>query len=231
MLWAKEAQRNGLRTFSLPTFETRPIRSYALTHALQSLNSFDWLVLTSGNAATYLSKTKKWNVVRKRAPRVAVVGLETRREAMRVGLRVTFAPQTATASSLGLELPRCVGKKILILRSKIASKELSRVLRARGAFVTDIAMYDTHLLRGHNTRLERHVDRDNVGSIVFASPSAIQGYMKRVSRVGLKYSRTLPVVVIGTTTEKAAKKARFKDVHVARPFTFEGIIRTLQKLL
>jgi len=62
---------------------------------------------------------------------------------------------------------------------------------------------------------------------VFASPSAVEAFAQWAG----ERSRGIPVVVIGPTTEAAARAARFDVRGVAAPSTAEGLVAAAERAL
>ena len=220
----------GVRTHAIATFETIPRASRALEKALCDAETFDWLVLTSSTSVRILAARRDWNVLHTRIPRVAVVGATTAKVAREAGMKVGFVPSDADGLALAKGLLDAYSKKVLLLRAKIGSDQVVETLTERGAHVTDIALYDTKILKGRDARLEKILADKRAKSIMFASPSAVRGFSGRISKSALKYSQTLPVLAIGLATAETARKSGFKNVAIPRPFTLRKIVRTLHTL-
>ena len=228
--WATALEEAGFRVFSAPMIHTTPVPLTApISVALSCLGSFDWLVLTSARAvAAIQALAAEGGISLDRVPPVATVGSHTASVAERAGWLVKFQAQPATAEALGAGLAPVNEQKILLARTDIAGSELPDHLRIRGATVTDLAVYTTQSLTRRNDRLEELVRDRQVGSVVFASTSAIAGFQRSLSPAMLERVRFMtPVVALGHPTAYAAATAGFRHVNVAAEPNAKGVIAAL----
>jgi uroporphyrinogen-III synthase len=167
-----------------------------------ALELFDWVVVTSPRAVAPLPSPRK-------PPRWAVVGSASARELARHGVDADFIPSRQDGATLGRELPDVTGRRVLLPRTDAAAAELPRILRRRGAQVTELVVYRTHTgPESSRLRLKAALAR-GVAVAVFASPSAVAGFIR------LAGSPAVPAVVIGSSTEREARRYKFRVVSKA----------------
>jgi uroporphyrinogen-III synthase len=166
--------KGGLRVHAVPTVATEEVApGGALDAAARQLASYDWVVLTSVQAAAVLAAAVRRTTAggRFRAgpgtgagatgeadnalgavgaggprPRYAAVGPATARALAAHGAVVAVQPPDATGASLAQALQgvgELAGCRVLLPRASAATAELPGVLRASGAEVHEVVAYRT----------------------------------------------------------------------------------------
>ena len=106
---------------------------------LAELTGYDWAIFTSPNGVTVFFDAL--NALGKDARvfglvRIAALGDKTAASLERYGIKADFVPTVFTGHELGIQLAALANlheKKVLLLRSELASKELVEVLQQAGA--------------------------------------------------------------------------------------------------
>jgi uroporphyrinogen-III synthase len=211
-----------------------PEDTAALDEAIRNLleGAFDWLTLTSGNAAVALAARLRALGLERSMPegaRIGVVGEATRRAALEeLGIEPDFVAPEATGASLGESLPAGPGERVLAPGSDIARTELRDALERWGLDVTPIVAYRT--VRGTGgVDLPRLLRAVEVDAVAFTSPSAVAGCRLRLEREGGSWPLPAGVVVacIGPTTAAAAEE---QGLSPHFPETEHGLERMLDAL-
>ena len=218
----------GARVLELPGIEVRgPSDQAPLDAALRVLPSFDWVVFTSANAvkavAERLASLRLPGDFAVPPPAVAVVGPATARavgEAFpRSAVAIVPESETRAAGLLEVFLRQGVGgRRLLLPSSSRARGELVDGLRAAGAEVVAVEAYQT----ASPPELPRLLEQCLAAGpdlFVFASPSAVENL---VSLAGRRL-RGRAAVVIGPTTEEAARAAGFDVRAVASETSTAGL--------
>ena len=136
----------GAEPVEVPVLEIRPPGSFEpLDAALRQLDSYDWLILTSANAARALAERAAALGIALAQParlKVAAIGEATAAAVRKAGLQVAFVPEAYVAESLveGLQA-RAAGMKILLVRAAVARDVIPGALRAAGAEVDVVDAY------------------------------------------------------------------------------------------
>ncbi|MGE3073237.1 MAG: uroporphyrinogen-III C-methyltransferase [Dehalococcoidia bacterium] len=122
------------------------------------VDSFFEALLSGGKDARALSTTK-----------IATVGAATAAAAERHGVLADFSPSVANAETLAAELPRVHGARILIPAGSLSDDRLGDALRARGAHIEKVRVYETVPLKLEPEVAGRVLAAD---AITFASASS-----------------------------------------------------------
>jgi uroporphyrinogen III methyltransferase/synthase len=219
----------GATVIEVPTLELAPPEnSAALDRALGRLHRYDWLVFTSGNAVRALGlRLHELGIEASavgRALPVATVGAATSEVFHETfpGAQVSLEPSTAFHAEALLSCfaaRGCAGQRFLLPTSDRARDLLPRGLAALGGEVEAVVAYRTVIPEGLAERLADGL-RDGVDLAVFASPSAVAGFLAALG----ERAKGLPCAVIGPVTEQAARAAELGVRVVASTSTAEGLV-------
>jgi uroporphyrinogen-III synthase len=204
-----------------------------LDNALRRLADYDWLVFTSANAVT-ATADRLGDLAQapgSARPRIASVGSATSDAIAKrwPGAALALAPASNFSAEGLLSAFRTLrenpGLRCLLPLADRARDTLRNGLRDLGYLVDDVTAYRTITPPGLQATLERALETVDLG--VFASPSAVEGF---VDALGDR-SRELAVVVIGPTTDHAARLAGLDVRAVATPSTVSGLIDATVRVL
>ncbi|PYX54700.1 MAG: hypothetical protein DMG76_20840 [Acidobacteria bacterium] len=203
-----ELRKQGAHVIEIPFIEIRQPRSFKpLDKALKSLGEYDWLILTSVNGVEAMwerlgklkggraglgeghdfrrAQSRKQNTPlpaetsRSKRLRVAAIGPATKRAIEQRGIKVEVVPREYVAESVVRSLRRRVkGKRVLLIRAKIARDVIPRELRQAGAHVDVVEAYETVVPRSSRSRLRgalKNSRRPNV--ITFTSSSTVRNFV------------------------------------------------------
>lgn len=222
-------RRLGFRPVSVETVEfLGPSDWSRVDEALRHSGRFDWVVLTSARGAgAFARRVRKLALTRKDGlPKIAAVGEMTAGRLVKEGFHVGFVPSKYLTVSLGRELPRRAGNRVLLLRAEGASEEITRALRKRRFEVTSVPIYRTRLVQ--TPFRGRNVGRADVA--LLGSPSEVSGLVRRLPPAALRDLRTKAVAAcIGPVTARAAREAGFKRVLSPRLHTFDALLREVKR--
>ncbi len=215
-------RERGLTVHHWPTVRTAPPTDVApLDAALRSLESFDWVVVTSRRVADVLAER---GVAAPTAPSVAAVGAATARALEEIGWRVDLVPETQTGEALvtALIARGMDGARVLFPASNIARDVVPEGLTAAGAEVHGVVAYRTEPAPVDREACRRLLAGGGVGLITFTSPSTVRNLEAALGPELMTAARRVPAIVIGPTTAEAARSAGFEAV-VAEPHSLEGL--------
>ena len=174
-----ELESRGYRVIAVPTVATR-----ATEVEWPDLAWFDWIVVTSAAGVAVLPEHP-------RGPRWAAVGEATARALRQHGVEVDVVPGESNGRALGEAIPDVDGKRVALVRASKADPDLPTTLTARGAIVDDITAYETVEGPAESAPALHRALQEDLAAVVFASGSAVRGYVK------LGGEATLPAVTIG----------------------------------
>ena len=219
----------GATVLEAPTIDVVPPDDFGpLDAALRGLAAFDWVLFTSANAVRFVAD-------RMRAVEVDPKDLSTRRIGS-VGPATTRAlnecfpgihPPIEPAADFRAEgladaLRDLRGLRVLLPTSDRARDALPKALCAQGARVEVVLAYKTVTSGETQDQLAAWLDL-GVDLAVFASPSAVQGFVDALG----ERARGVPAAVIGPVTELAARGAGLEVRAVASPSTTEGLVSAI----
>jgi uroporphyrinogen-III synthase len=210
----------GAEVVHVPLIEIAdaPDGGEALTAALDRIDTFDWLVVTSRHGAERVAHAARESPIR-----LAAVGTATAAVlAERSGRPIELVPSVQLATALVDAFPD--GQwSVLVAQADRAADTIVAGLRRRGCDVVVCAAYSTRLRMPSDAERARALGAD---AVAFASGSAVESWVEAIGTC------TPPIVcVIGPTTESAATRSRLKVSAVAADHTVEGLARVLTELL
>lgn len=221
----------GARVRDFPAISiSSPSSLKKLDDAISTLEKFDWIVFTSSNGVEMFFERlerKRGNLISslklKMKPRFACVGPSTLRALTKLGLRCSALPNKYLTAELGRVLAKMniAGKNILLARAEISNKEIVRIIRRSGAYLTEVAVYRT--VSGNR---RRPPDLGDVTDLTLTSPSTLDGLLLSIKAEDIN-TRGIRVHCIGPVTAKHARLHNLKISTVASTHTIDGLINTI----
>lgn len=226
-------ERLGYRVIAYPCVQTSAtILDREQRQILRQIASYDWILFTSKKGVHFfLRAIQELGVDRKTisAVKIGAVGPITAAEAEKHGLRVTYIPQRFTTQELGRTLQDVAGKSILMPRADIANRNLQVQLERKGAMVINIPIYHTSLPKSDENQFKLLLQKKERFSILFASPSAVNGFMKKNGHSAMrKQILQMQVLSIGPVTSQSARNYGFTHIRTADTHTIKGILSLLK---
>lgn len=203
----------GAEVVELPCIAVRRIEA-----KLPDLSSFDWLGFTSVTGVEAFFKqlcADKRDIRTIGSAKLAAIGPATAKALEERGLRVDLMPEIYDGAHLAAALA-AMGGRILMLRAKEGSEELTEVLRSSGADFAETALYETSYERPEV--LPRAAD-----AAIFTSASTVRGFCAVMPPDAIKTA-----CCIGAQTAAEAGCAGFKNVITAPKATLESLVNTLE---
>jgi uroporphyrinogen-III synthase/uroporphyrinogen III methyltransferase/synthase len=198
-------RRHGLEPVPCPVLShLAPQDPGALHRALERLEEYDWIVVTSARTVEVLVRTRAPRPLPER-PRWAAVGAATAAALARHGIRAEIVPHEGGAGPLVAALEGAnawPGRKVLVPRAAQGRPETAAALRGFGAQVTEVAAYRTEPRPPEEIRAAWTAS-DPQG-VVFASPSAVHALVDAVGAPAV--AGVTAVVAIGATTAEALRR-------------------------
>ncbi len=232
---------DGLRVLGtipveVPVLEIQPPVSYApLDAALRDLASYDWLILTSANAARSIAgRAADIGIVLsgEASLMVAAVGPATAKEAEAVGLAVALMPESAVAESLVAALAdRARGKRVLLARAAIARDVIPDALRTAGAVVDVVDAY-RNVLPAAAPGLLRTALEQPIDAATFTSSSSVTHLAEAAQFASIAFPLAgVPAISIGPITSETLREMGWPPVAEADPHDIPGLIDAVMSAL
>jgi uroporphyrinogen-III synthase len=252
---SRELRKLGAAVLEIPFIEIRKPRSFKpLDSALQDLDGYDWLILTSVNGVEAmwerLSTLKPANVreghgfsraikgrvqnpalsAEGRRLRVAAIGPATKKAIEQRGVTVDIVPKEYIAESVVRSLRRRVkGKRVLLVRAKVARDVIPNELRKAGAQVDAVEAYETVVPQSSRMRLRNALEnpRRRPHVITFTSSSTVRNFVtllgsREASLEGIRLAS------IGPVTSSTLRDLGLRVDVAAKEFTIPGLVGAIR---
>ena len=194
--------------------------------ALDRVATFDWVVLTSANAARAFADVWERRG-RPPLPRVAAVGPVTAGVARSAGLTVDAQARTFRGRAIPAALGEPAGRTVLLPRSDLGRDETTEALVAAGARVEDVIFYRTGTASPDRQALS--VLDDGIDVLTFFSPSAVRAFVALLGEDARRLAAGATVACIGPVTADAARAAGLTVSVQPATFTGEALVRALEE--
>ena len=238
----------GAQVLEIPFIEVRPPRSFRpLDTALKNLPTYDWLILTSVNGVDAMWKrmqklgtdnrqlrTENWELRTGSPLHIAAIGPATQKAIEQRGIQVDIVPKEYVAESVVRALKNKVqGKRVLLVRSKVARDVIPNELRRAGAHVDVVEAYETVVPQSSRTRLRAALSnpRRRPHLVTFTSSSTVRNFVDLIgSRTAKSRARLLGGILmssIGPVTSSTLRDLGLPVDIAAKEFTIPGLIAAI----
>jgi uroporphyrinogen III methyltransferase/synthase len=210
--FAETLERYGAEVVLFPTIETVPVASYArLDAALEQLAQYHWLLFTSVNGVKFFAERLAAcgkSVAELRHLKVATIGPETARAVHALSLQVQAVPEEYRAEALVTVLGDVRSQRVLLPRAAEAREILPKELRALGAQVDEIAVYETRRPQTAETEKVRTLlAAAQVDMVTFTSSSTVRNFVAAFPEENLsKLLQTTRIGCIGPITADTVRE-------------------------
>jgi uroporphyrinogen-III synthase len=224
----------GARVIEIPFIEICKPQSFApMDAALKSLKNYDWLILTSANGVEAMwNRLRRLRITRGQLKhlQIAAIGPATKRAIVKHGLKVKMVPEEYVAESVVKGLKDKVnGKRVLLVRAKVARDVIPDSLRKAGAQVEVVEAYETVVPEKSKTRLralmKKKDERPQV--VTFTSSSTVRNFVELLGRPQANALKNIQFASIGPVTSATLKEFGLPVSIEAREFTMGGLIRAI----
>jgi uroporphyrinogen-III synthase len=267
-----ELRKRGAQVIEIPFIEIRKPKSFQpLDAALKNLRTYDWLILTSVNGVESMwermrktgeghgfrgtaGTSKSTSDLAAEGPllRVAAIGPATQKAIEQRAIRVDVVPKQYVAESVVRSLKRRVqGKRVLLVRAKVARDVIPHELRKAGAHVDVVEAYETVVPQSSRARLsvalKNPKKRPHV--ITFTSSSTVRNFVAlldspKVTARGLASRRPdarayakptlsslegIRLASIGPVTSSTLRELGLRVDIQAKEFTIPGLVKAISQ--
>jgi len=239
----------GASVIEIPFIQIRKPRSFRpLDSALKNLRTYDWLILTSVNGVEAMwERMGKLRLTLEdlKGVRVAAIGPATKKAIELRGAKVDVVPNEYVAESVVRSLRKRVkGRRVLLVRAKVARDVIPNALRKAGANVDVVEAYETVVPQSSRARLHavlRHPTR-RPHLITFTSSSTVRNFVGLLgSPAAARKLQTVPrrkgqlpaganpicFASIGPVTSATLREFSLKSNVEAREFTIPGLVEAI----
>ena len=248
---SRELGKLGAEVLEIPFIEIRRPRSFKpLDVALRNLDRYDWLILTSVNGVEAMwERLRKLRLTKNNFSnlQVAAIGPATQQALEQRGIEVGVVPKEYVAESVVRSLRRRVkGKRVLLVRAKVARDVIPRELRHAGARVDVVEAYETIVPRTSGkllrAALKNPARRPHVAT--FTSSSTVRNFVALLGSPGVAqpphtfrgqehrrhiHLDGIRVASIGPVTSSTLRKLHVGVDIQARQFTITGLVEAITR--
>lgn len=230
---AGRLRRQGAIVLSVPSIAIRPPRSFRpLDRALRNAGRYDWLILTSVNGVQAMfSRLRRQRISARRLRhlKVAAIGPATRAAVERRGLRVHVMPEEYVAESVVRALRRRVkGKRVLLVRARVARDVLPTALRRAGAKVEVLEAYQTIVPPKSRRLLGDALRSHRPDWVTFTSSSTARNFALLVGTGRVRWAlQGIRVASIGPVTSKTLRDLGVRVNVQARSYSIPGLVAAI----
>jgi uroporphyrinogen-III synthase len=236
-----ELRQRGADVIEIPFIEIRKPKSFQpLDTALKSLSSYDWLILTSVNGVKAMWSRMEKLRLPKATPsdlRISAIGPATKKAIEQRGTRVDVVPKEYVAESVVRNLRSKVkGKRVLLVRAKVARDVIPNELRKAGAQVDVVEAYETIVPQSSRQRLRAALGnpKHRPHVVTFTSSSTVRNFVELLgSRPGEKKGKSRPglegirMASIGPVTSATLRELGLPVDISAKEFTIPGLVEAV----
>jgi uroporphyrinogen-III synthase len=257
-----ELRKLGAQVMEIPFIEIRKPKSFrSLDTALQRLNTYDWLILTSVNGVEAMwdrMKSRREGRDFSRAIKatkreealaaagnihIAAIGPATKKAIEQRGMQVDVVPKEYVAESVVKSLKGKVkGKRVLLVRAKVARDVIPNELRKAGAHVDVVEAYETVVPQSSRRLLHVALKNSRPHVVTFTSSSTVRNFvelLKGPTAGGTRGVRLLPnrhkdlagmkMASIGPVTSSTLREFGLLVDISAKQFTIPGLVEAIVK--
>jgi uroporphyrinogen-III synthase len=229
---ARQLETLGATALTVPAIEIVPPASFeVLDHALEQLDTYDWLIFTSANAVEVFVRRRIHGLLPKS---VAVIGPATAKAVEAAGLTVNLLPARYMAESLAEAItPHVAGRRVLLIRAEEARDVLPDALAQAGAEVTVAAAYRNQLpLESVSVIKEMFSSSETVPhAIMFTSASTVRNLLSLMEAAEVPLSPSIVFASIGPITSAALREQGLEPTFEASEATLPALVQAISDRL
>jgi uroporphyrinogen-III synthase len=231
---ADELRALGAEVIEIPAIEIRPPSSYAaLDLAIHAAEDYDWLILTSVNGvkALFSRLAQLGSGIEKLLHlNIAAIGPATRAAIEQEGLPVDVMPDDYVAESVVESLRDSVrGKRVLLVRAKVARDVIPAQLRDAGATVDVVEAYETAVPEESRAKLQELLatPAQRPTAVTFTSSSTARNFLELLREENTKLLNGITLASIGPVTSETLEEIGLRVDVEAEEYTIPGLARAL----
>ncbi len=225
----------GAQVFEIPTIKIEYLVNEETLKKLKNLSHYDWLIFTSENGVSaFMHALSRLNLdIRSIAQhKIAVIGPGTESALRKYFVKPDLMPEKDYTQEGLLSAFSSVdvkGKKMLLIRAKIARDVLPKGLSELGAIPEILPIYETKLPEESKEKLISILNQ-GVDVITFTSSSTVENFFKLLEgNLEGNHAKLLNVLfaVIGPITANTLRQYGYEPQIVAQENTIPGLVSAI----
>jgi uroporphyrinogen III methyltransferase/synthase len=224
-------EQSGAKVILFPTIEfTTPGTFSLIDKKISHLKEYDYLVFTSVHGVkTFLSRMRKLKKDLRSLSGIKIAALgEMTAQALREQLLYPeVVPAVFTSRHLADKFKEegVKGKRLLLVRSELASDILPEKLRRMGAGVDEVSSYTVRKPRVNPDKIKQLFKKQEIDLITFTSPSTFTNFISMMKGEPVtKLLKGVKIAAIGPVTKKEITAQGIKVAVTASHHTVPGLV-------
>ena len=227
----------GAEIIEFHTVKIVPPESWdELDRAIESIRSYDWLLLTSGNGVHYFFRRlfeKGTDIRELKGIKICAIGSKTASMINKFGIHVDLVPEKFRAEGLIQSFEAHYGKtglknvRFLLPRAEKAREVFPDRIRELGGAIDVPAAYRAVKPEIHGRRLKRFFKEGKITIATFTSAATFNNFMEMMGEDAGALLQDVAISVIGPVTAQAIEKAGLKVSIMPEEATIEAMVNEI----
>ena len=218
----------GAEVLQFPTIAISPMKDWAaVDDAIRRLQEYEWLIFTSVNGVRFFRGRMQALGRDARAfagLRIAAIGPATADAVRGMGIEPDFVPDTYVAESVAEGLMTRGIRSALLPRAREAREVLPERLRAFGAKVDVVPVYEAvPSAEGREAVLEA-LENGRLDCVTFGSSSTVRNFFAAIPPEKVRLHPEVKLAAIGPVTAQTLRKEGFDPDIVPGEFTVPALV-------
>ena len=231
--------KRGARVIELPTIEITPPESFdPLDAALKTINSYQWLIVTSANTVRAIRERLKVLQLDHSVfenTKIVAIGAATGAAVEGAGLAVDILPDQAIGESVVDSLRDKVrGQRILLARASIARDVIPAELAIAGAKVDIVEAYKTTVPSDSVMKMHDNFAPDvkPPDAVTFTSSSTVQNFFRLLGEAEIaSIPKGVSALSIGPVTSATLREHGWEPAAEAAQSDVSGLVEAAVRAL
>jgi uroporphyrinogen III methyltransferase/synthase len=221
-----------------------------LDKAIDKINSYDWLILTSVNGVKFFFNRffeKDRDIRDLKGVKICTVGSKTASAIRKYGIKVDLIPEKFNAEGLVEAFVKenrkqkidniyqtseesstlLKGLRILLPRAETAREVFPQKVRELGGEIDVVTAYKTVKPEVHGKRLKRFLREGKISIATFTSAATFNNFMDIMGEDASDLLKDVTIAVIGPITAKAVEKAGLTVSIMPEEATVEAMVQEI----
>jgi uroporphyrinogen III methyltransferase/synthase len=231
----------GAEIIEFPTIRIVPPVTYEeLDAAINRIQTYDWLIFTSGNGVRHFLQrffAREKDIRDLKGIKICAIGTKTAAEIGKYGVRVDLIPGEFNAEGLietfrkghgakGMELK---GMRFLMPRAEQAREIFPKKVKELGGEIDVPVAYRTVKPELHAKRMKRFLKEGRITIATFTSAATFTNFMEIIGDDAHELLEGVTIAVIGPVTRKAVEKAGLTVDIMPQESTIEAMVQEIMK--
>ncbi len=209
-----------------------------LDKAIEKIDSYNWLVLTSVNGVKFFFRRlieRDRDIRDLKGIKICAIGTKTAAEINKHGIKVDLVPKKFNAEGLvdsfmkENNTDKLDGLKILLPRAQDARAVFPDKVKELGGEIDVFTAYKAVKPTTHGKRMKRFLKEGKITIATFTSAATFNNYMEIMGEDAIGLLKDVTIAVIGPVTAKAVEKAGLKVGIMPEEATVDAMVNAIKE--